>query len=61
MSERVVLSVSELAFSYNGSQRMVLQDLSLEIPAGTVKSRLFKARAELKRAWDRLNDNPTWR
>jgi len=36
MSEQAVLSVSKLAFSYNGSKRMVLRDLTLEIPAGTV-------------------------
>ena len=30
----------------------------LEIPSGTVKSRLFKARSELKRSWERLDHNP---
>jgi iron complex transport system ATP-binding protein len=34
--ERGILSVSNLSFGYNGSQRIVLRDLSLEIPAGMV-------------------------
>jgi iron complex transport system ATP-binding protein len=32
-SEQAILSVSGLSFSYNGAQRAVLRDLSLEIPA----------------------------
>lgn len=30
----------------------------LKVPAGTVKSRLFKARADLKQLWERLRDEP---
>ena len=36
MSEQAILSVAKLAFSYNGSKRMGLRDLTLEIPTGTV-------------------------
>jgi iron complex transport system ATP-binding protein len=32
----VILSASELSYYYNGAQRTVLHDLSLDIPAGTV-------------------------
>jgi iron complex transport system ATP-binding protein len=31
-----ILSASHLSFSYNGAARTVLQDLSLDIPAGTI-------------------------
>jgi len=35
-SERGILSISNLSFGYNGAPRIVLKDLSLEIPAGKV-------------------------
>lgn len=35
-SEQTILSVSDLSFSYDGTKRTVLQDLSLEIPAGGI-------------------------
>lgn len=35
-SEQGILSISNLCFSYNGAGRSVLQNLSLEIPAGTI-------------------------
>jgi iron complex transport system ATP-binding protein len=36
MSERAILSASGLSFSYNGAERTVLRDLSLEIPGGAI-------------------------
>jgi iron complex transport system ATP-binding protein len=36
MSDHGMISVSGLSFQYNGSRRTVLQDLSVEIPGGTV-------------------------
>jgi iron complex transport system ATP-binding protein len=36
MSDNGMISASGLSFQYNGSKRTVLQDLSVEIPGGTV-------------------------
>ena len=36
MKQTAILSASELSFTYNGSERTILQDLSLDIPTGTV-------------------------
>jgi iron complex transport system ATP-binding protein len=36
MIEQTILSVSRLAFSYNGSKRQVFRNLSLDVPAGAV-------------------------
>jgi iron complex transport system ATP-binding protein len=36
MSAKSIISLSDLSFSYNGAKRVVLQGLSLEIPAGAI-------------------------
>ena len=67
------LQVRELVRGLKDASRVILslyyfEQLSvgeisdvLNIPSGTVKSRLSKARAELKQSWERLDDNPSRR
>jgi RNA polymerase sigma-70 factor (ECF subfamily) len=63
------LEINELIQRLKNDSRVVLSlyyfeqlsiseiSIALDIPQGTVKSRLFKARGELKQLWEKYFDN----